>query len=268
MTVDEMRRARNRRVDAERRKKNLLAQLRGEPTGMVDARPIRQHARALESLGWSGVAILAASGCEGTKGGFRLLVNGHSMKAERKFLAVLQMPLTVAVPDSVPGTCLVPTLGATRRLRALMRLGWRHEDLTEFIGRASHHLASGRYPSMLADDWRLVDAVYDLLSLTTGGSTRSMIRARRQGYAPPLAWDDIDDPNEEPSGIRGESEDDELGAEEWIDRILAGERPPAHTPANRVRVEIVAAWPSTGLSLNELERRTGWQPHRYRKDAA
>lgn len=212
--IDEMRRARARAVDAKRRKRDALARLRGENIAPTDAAPIRQHVKALVDLGWSYEAILNAAGCTGTAAGLRLVANGTSRRADRKWQAVLSMPVTLNVPESVPDTCLVPTLGATRRVRALMAAGWRHEDISEYIGRASHHISSGRYPKMLAFDWRIVHAAYEQLSLSDGGSTKSRGRAKAAGFVPPMAWNDIDDPNEQPRdwqyvpGTRAELFDD------------------------------------------------------------
>lgn len=196
--LDTLRRDRNAKVAAAYRKRRALAELRGIPNGPVPADPIRQRVRRLMALGWSTPAILAAARCDGTNAGLLLIANGNSRYAERKFQAVAELPLTLAVPASVPDTCLVPMLGAVRRVQALMALGWRHSDITPLIGRESHHIAAGRHPRMPALDWRVVDAAYDALSATPGPSSLSRARARRQGYAPPLAWDNIDDPDEQP----------------------------------------------------------------------
>jgi len=220
-TLDEMRRERRRTMDRQGKKRRLLAEMRGEPTGLTDAAPIRVRTRALVNLGWSLEAIIAASRCPATASGLRLIVNGTHAKAERKFNAVAAMPLTLHVPAHVPDTCLVPSLGATRRIRALMALGWRHEDISPLIGRSSHHLSSGRYPKMLALDWRLVDAAYQKLSGTPGGSERARSRAVKAGFAPPAAWDHIDAPDEKPQGMeRREIRGTDEGA---VERRLSGE---------------------------------------------
>ena len=255
MTLDEMRRDRNRRKDAERRKRNALAQLRGEPTGLVDSAPIRVKAKALNDLGWSYEAIAHMTN-SGTSAGIRLIVGGHSRQCERKFLPVAALPLTLAVPDAVPDSCLVPSLGATRRIRALMAIGWRHDDITQFIGRASHHLATGRYPRMPALDWRVVAATYERLSPVDGGSVKSRTRAKRAGFAPPLAWDDIDDPAETPTlgGI-----DDQLDPV-VVMRLLEGRRIKA---TNAEREEAIRRWVADGGSKTELCNIHGWAPGRY-----
>lgn len=262
MNAEEMRLARTRRKDAERRKRNTLAQLRGEPTGMVDSAPIRAKTKALNDLGWSLEAI-AHMGGAGTSAGLRLIMAGRSRKCERKFLAVAALPLTLGVPEDVPDSCFVPSLGATRRVRALMANGWRHQDITEFIGRASHHLAAGRHPRMPALDWRIVAATYDKLSDTNGGSRRTLLRAQKAGFPPPLAWDDIDDPNETPSGWKYAPRKIQLNEDfdpVVVMRLLEGDRVPS-TAAERA--EALAQWVADGGSESELCRWHGWRPGRY-----
>lgn len=256
MSLDEMRKARNRRLDAERRKRNALAQLRGEPTGFIDAAPVRAKILALENLGWSTEAISHAAGV-GSREGIRLLAHGTSRKAERKFQAVANLPLTLAVPDSVPDTCLVPMLGATRRIRALMTLGWRHEDISATIGRASHHIAAGRYPKMPALDWRVVDAAYSRMSAVDGGSSRTRIRARKAGFIAPLGWEDIDDPRETPAPIvSGELSVDPV----VVMRLLEGRRIQSTPAEKRAAME---QWVRDGGTRAELARVHGWKEGRY-----
>lgn len=102
----------------------------------------------------------------------------------------------------------VPAIGSARRIRALVAMGWRYVDLEPETGISSKEL------SRLATDSQLrigrvragmVAEAYDRLSMTTGPSSKARVRARRKGWAPPLAWDDetIDDPMESP--------------EEWVD---------------------------------------------------
>lgn len=256
MSPDEMRVARNKRKDAERRKRNTLARLRGEPTGLIDSAPIRARAKALNELGWSLEAIVYLGGAQGTASGLRLVVAGHSRACERKFAPIASLPLTLAVPDVVPDTCLVPSLGATRRIRALNAIGWRHGDISEFIGRASHHLASGRYPRMPALDWRIVSLTYDRLSPVTGGSLKTQTRARKAGHAPPLAWDDIDNPGELPIFGGSEVDVDEV----VVRRLLEGQRVKA-TKAEKEAA--MARWVADGGSRAELARWHGWNAERY-----
>ena len=212
-------RARARVVDAKRRKRNRLAEMRGEIIAPIPAAPVRQHARALIDLGWSCPAIIAATGCTGTSEGLRLLATSATRKAERKWAAILTMPVTLRVPETVPDDCLVPYLGATRRVRSLMAAGWRHDDISAYIGRASHHISAGRYQRMTAIDWRIIDAAYERLSSGDGGSEATRTRARKAGYLPPFCWDDVDDPAEVPTGQRGSLPPADRAAEANAQRV-------------------------------------------------
>ena len=170
---------------------------------------------------------------------------------------------------------LMPTHGLQRRFHALQALGWSGRAIAPVAGYSSdRHLQHAlTNQTCLRRTWLAVAGAYELLSMKlpperTPDERRSVTRvrnyARRQGWPPPLAWDDIDDPNEEPRGVR-DGHEDEPDAEDWLDRILAGERPEPRLIKGPMRVQIVAMWPSTGLSINELERRTGWNPRRYMK---
>lgn len=102
-------------------------------------------------------------------------------------------------------------IGTTRRLQALFCLGWSGEDLASRIGMARSsfgRLLHGRTTKVQGRVADSVRAVYDELwdkrpPEPTGapGWTPDAIRAlaRSRGWFPPLAWDDIDDPNEHPS---------------------------------------------------------------------
>lgn len=193
---------RNRQLGRVRRKRQQLAELHGISLAYIDAQPIRDHTKALETIGWTVQGIVVASGVDGTTQGLNLIRQSRSLKAHPKWRRILRMPLTVAVPPHMPGNMHVPALGAQRRTRALMALGYRHSDLTPaFGGATSSHLAIGLRPLITAETWRAVDTAYRRLSATLGPSETSRARAIRKGYAPPLAWDDIDNPRERPKGL-------------------------------------------------------------------
>ncbi len=165
------------------------------------------------------------------------------------------------------------TIGLQRRMQALNALGYSGARLAREAGVSSEMMCAlirRPQPNLFhrATVARSIVATYERLSLLPmpHGHVADLVRARAasHGYAPPLAWDDVDDSTEEPRGIR-EPGDDEPDAEDWVDRIVAGERPEPRLIKGPMRVQIVAMWPSTGLSINELERRTGWNPRRYMK---
>lgn len=179
-----------------RRNRNILRVLRGEDISLTPAAPIRTHLLALLGLHWGVPAIVAATSHTATVGGVTLLARGDSVMAERKHLAAFRLPLTVAVPPSVPDHLFVPALGAQRRVSALLALGYRHEDLTPLIGRDSRALTRNVQPvtRVRAGTWRAIDATYRALEFTPGPSENARWKARAVGHAPPAAWDDIDNP--------------------------------------------------------------------------
>lgn len=168
-----------------------------------------------------------------------------------------------------PLTDLIAALGTQRRLQALMALGWslarleQHTDIDRtylrFILRNNDRVAP-----KTADR---VGLAYDALSMTLPpnrtrgerqGVTRTLRYAQAHGYAPPLAWDDIDRDLAPISDADHTTFDDV--DEAVILRVLAGD----HVPTTRAeRIEIVARWTATGRPLADLER-LGWKPERYR----
>ena len=113
----------------------------------------------------------------------------------------------------------VPSVGAERRVQALMALGWRKADL-EAQGVPSGQLVTRSRDLISVGGWRQVQDVYDRLSMTPGPSKAARDRAAARGYSPPLAWDDetIDDPRATPErGEPGEAFLDTV----VVDRVVA-----------------------------------------------
>jgi hypothetical protein len=127
--------------------------------------------------------------------------NGHRIAQNRRTLRILE-----GKPSRVPA------LGSQRRIQALHRLGWTMQAIAQEASRGREQLkgimeqqhVSRPVAQMVAD-------VYGRLSMTLpapkdqwerGRVTATRAKAERNGWAPPLAWDDIDDPNERPSGHR------------------------------------------------------------------
>lgn len=98
---------------------------------------------------------------------------------------------------------LIPALGTQRRLRALTALGWPTQALADRLGCTPDHI---RWYRRAHDAGRLahrdhahrIAHLYEQLSGTPGPSPTARADAARRGWAPPLAWDDIDDPDATP----------------------------------------------------------------------
>lgn len=125
---------------------------------------------------------------------------------------------------SINGPTKVSTTGAIRRLRALATMGWSLQDVaTEMgveLGSSVGGLSQRETITRTVHD--RIAAAYDRLHTKPGPSPRSRRYAQREGWAPPLAWDDdtIDDPNAKPNlgeAARG------LDLDEWWFLVQGGE---------------------------------------------
>ena len=107
----------------------------------------------------------------------------------------------------------IPVQGTQRRIQALMAMGWTSQDIADAAGLCHRAKVTsilngqkGRPAVWVTQSTRdRIAAVYDTLSMRLPDMTRGRQRTRtiaaRKGYAPPLAWDDIDtDPA--PMGVR------------------------------------------------------------------
>lgn len=99
-------------------------------------------------------------------------------------------------------TLIVPAIGAHRRIRALQAIGWRLADIDAALGYTKgsngvHNIT--RQESIRRDTAERIEAVYERMCMTPGPHTRPRNLAVRRGWAPPLAWLNIDDPDETPT---------------------------------------------------------------------
>ncbi len=161
--------------------------------------PVAEHVRFLMEFGYSYQQIGHAAGVnDGTP--YRLVHGRLKYVHARVGLAILA--IKPSLEDLAPHT-LIPTRGIRRRLQALATKGWTMQALADELGRRrnwlshvvwndhvqlrTHLLIADLYerlwnvePTPADDEWgqRSID-------VTIG-------RARRLGWLPPLAWDDID----------------------------------------------------------------------------
>lgn len=165
---------------------------------------------------------------------------------------------------------LVNGTGTVRRIRALWAIGWTSNHIAEACGwRTPQAVTEIAQPAterrgVYATTAETVAAAYERLCMTPGPSDMNRRRAARQGYAPPLAWNDIDNPAERPKGIAADAADEPDPV--VVERILAGDWRLTCTPAEKAAV--CEEWARRGGSLTELGRLTGWNVWRYRKDVA
>lgn len=170
------------------------------------------------------------------------------------------------------GPLQVPSLGTTRRLQALYALGWTEEDIARRLGVSGArvgHLMNGYFPTLYPSTVESVARVYDELCMTVPedpapqrrGEVRVHERARRdaarRGYAPPLAFDNIDDPDEQPARVtvRGNQRRKDDCDPVVVERVLAGDKTLRMTRAERVAV--VRRARALGWTEGQIQERTG-----------
>ena len=203
------------RVQAEkRRRQHMYGRDR-----LIDATPVRAHILELsrQGMGWKRVAR-AAGVAESTTCG--LLFGIHpddpthpDHRPPRKKINRDAAAKLLAVRAQLADHAVVDATGTTRRLQALVTLGWTVTALGRRLGKTSANMFTTiDSPRVLEATRRRVAALYDELwncppVAITRHERTSATRAKRyaaaHGWAPPLAWDDdtIDDPSATPQGV-------------------------------------------------------------------
>lgn len=100
-----------------------------------------------------------------------------------------------------------PALGPMRRIQALHAIGYSRSILCELTGLSDqflYDLTRGRFTRIDAERARTIAEVYRARCVQPlhNGKPSASARtwARKAGYYPPMAWNDIDDPKERPRG--------------------------------------------------------------------
>jgi hypothetical protein len=163
------------------------------PAGLAQA-----HLKTLnETMTWPQIGDLA--GCD--HGNLREIANGHVpvilCSTQNKILAVQPQ-------ISAPGKPVDAT-GTTRRVRGLRALGYSPAFIAKAFGFSETHvrlLSRGDQPTVRHRIAVKVAAVFTELATVPAprstSATMSRNYAQAHGWAPPGAWDDIDDPNAVP----------------------------------------------------------------------
>ncbi len=107
--------------------------------------------------------------------------------------------LTADISTATAG--FTATHGATRRLQALAWLGHTCENIAAATGQSTVTIAyhqRGAGTRINPTLWAAIANHYAATEHTPGSSDLARTRAIRRGWAPPAAWDDIDNPTEQP----------------------------------------------------------------------
>lgn len=165
----------------------------------------------------------------------------------------------LAVPADAPTiTAKVPALGAARRLQALYAMGHLVHEVAAECGMSRDMVwgvSSGRWVTMDRKRFDAVCRAYEKLSMISGESWKARHVAQKNGWAPPLAWDEgaLDDPDARPIlGLVDEAaeEIDEVAVKAYIAGRMV-------TVTDRERLEAVARGTAAGMSYAEFDRLHG-----------
>lgn len=194
---------RERRYRYQKRRRLQLLEGTWQTTPLVSPDRARAHLLELHELGWSIAALEDLLG-EGHGQLGALLYEGHHA-AVRQITRERQERILGLVLDldRVPDIRHVPSLGARRRVQALSVIGWSQGNIADLLGVTQQALANSlRTDVMTARVARRIRDIYAELEMNQGPSPRTRKHAAAQGWAPPAAWDDIDDPHEQPDSSR------------------------------------------------------------------
>lgn len=250
----------------------------GRWNGLIDAEPSRQHVRSLMAQGMGLKRIVAVSGVPQAQL-WKLLYgkkrpDGTRTPSRRVKPSTEQRLLAVKV-DLADGA-KVPSLGCTRRIQALIALGWSQSKIAGRLGITPRNftvLVHGRRPLVTVATNRAIRDLYDELCMRRPpeeewrdkiAASRSRNYARSHGWLPPLAWDDehLDDPAYRPTIGRetARTYDAELD-EAAIYRRTHGDKTVRLSKAEAG--ELVRRWVTSGRTLKDCERVTGIKPDRF-----
>lgn len=216
----------------EMRRKKLKAYGRWNP-GLVDAGPVRDHLAYLAANGYGYKRVAALADVSVT--GVRSLLYGRQDPGPRygeipKRCAAGKAAAILAVRpdyDTLADGARISARGTIRRLQALVAVGWSQSKLGDRLGVSAVNMSAVmRREQVTARFHRQVAALYDELwdqqpAHEAHHDLQAFNRARnhavKHGWAPPLAWDDID---QDPAASTVDATDDvdELA----IDLVLEG----------------------------------------------
>ena len=240
----------------------------------VDAQPARDHVRMLIEQGLTIGQIEQRSGVHRTA--IRVLIGDWPGRPASKRITRHTQAALLAVRPNPVGTeqhGLVDPTGARRRLQALMALGWNGRYLAERLSMSSRTFwtlvrEQSTSPVLVSTRTNVID-LYDELCLTVPAPSRARTRAltiaRESRWQPPLAWDD--DVIDMPAAATPEIPLNSVHVDDIaIERRMAGDK---SIRLNKDEtVELARRWRSSGRPLNEMQRVTGINAHRYLKRGA
>jgi hypothetical protein len=187
----------------------------GTWTPFVDAEPVREHVSMLRNYGM-GVFRIATLAQVNRSIVQKIVYSHQGRPPQRRVREDIARKILSVQPalDHLADCAVIPGTGTTRRLQALVRIGWPAADLA-----ARLHVHRRRVDQLLnadrvtAKSARIIKQLYEELwdedplnhGVPEHSRNRAIARAESHGWPPPAAWDDdeIDDPNAQ--GDRGDA---------------------------------------------------------------
>lgn len=166
-------------------------------------------------------------------------------------------------------------IGIQRRLRALTRVGWSMAALAPHVGLAQDTLRDIRSSDNRTFVRQEVAAAitdgYERLCMSRPigrGAARARNTAAAQGWAPPLAWDDIDHDDAPAVPVKVANHEQQID-DVVVDRVVRGERRPRKLTSAE-SAAAVQRLVAMGLSTTVIETQYGFKVERYyrRSDVA
>lgn len=149
----------------------------------------------------------------------------------------------------------VPAWGTQRRIQALSAIGYPLKFQAREIGWESgdlHSILAQRVATVGVATATAVSEMYERLCMTVGPAQKARNAARRKGWAPPLAWDDIDTD----SAPAVAEVDGVLVDLVEIERVMSGQQS-ARTLSGESRKVVLSRLVALGLTDGEIGRRIG-----------
>lgn len=239
----------------------------------VDAAPVRDHLNALRAQGWGLPTIAKLTGIHrttlnnlvfGRAPSQQLNREGYVKPAELRSVSRENAERLLALkydPLKSMSRGKVDPASTIRRIQALAAFGYSLNKQAELLG------INGPQYALILDQMKITRAtylkvrqLYERLELVPAvansrteqsGITRSIRRAKANGWLPPLAWDDIE------NGIVGPEAEEQTLDLAKLAQINDGHK----MKLNRMELkELVIKLHRQGLSALEIDRRLGKKP--------
>ncbi|MFB9777297.1 hypothetical protein [Brevibacterium otitidis] len=197
-----------RLYEANRRRQRLYGR-----TDLVDAEPARQHLRNLsaQGMGWKQVSKIAGIPASTLThllwGKYPHEPDHPDHRPPRRQIYKTTAQKILAVTLKPAANTAVDATGARRRVQALVYVGWSLRQIADQVGvdrQRIDRLARNTTETTSVETRDLIAGFFTRAwqapddQVPAASVTRAKRLARQRGWLPALAWDDIDDPDEQP----------------------------------------------------------------------